>query len=243
MWLSPNYNEVMQNHGIQGNVHVFRVDKGLIALIGGIREFDHAQEIIFDKETWESGKAEGKIKYLGMMDEDKVNRNKPKPRPMDKKKRKKTSPIEKMLDRAVDKKLMNFDQYEELLKRHEVGEDIEEEILKIIRKKQPAELERGPGEISYISKFFMKEFFRFQKELSQLSDRVLNFRNKELSNKIKELSDKVYDLTYSASTREEYLKIKGEMGRLKVEVGKAIDEFNREKVNKLAIEFLRMSRY
>lgn len=77
LWMTPNYYEVMYNHGVMGKVHAYRIDNGLIDEAGGIYPYDDAMELIFTKEIWHRGIKEGKIKYLGSVKEKKVTRGKP----------------------------------------------------------------------------------------------------------------------------------------------------------------------
>lgn len=55
LFLSDTPIKVWNEHGIRGKVHVYKVSNGLIRELGGMKHFDGANEIIIDKDRWESG--------------------------------------------------------------------------------------------------------------------------------------------------------------------------------------------
>ena len=72
LWLTPNWLEVMTQHGIGGKVHAYRVDRGLVNQAGGLHRYADASEVIFTEELWQQGLRDGKIRYLGVVPESKV---------------------------------------------------------------------------------------------------------------------------------------------------------------------------
>ena len=63
VFLTPNPTDIVQFHGISGNVYAYKVPEWAIAKSGGIHRFDTGSEILIPEEVWnEAGK---EIEFLG----------------------------------------------------------------------------------------------------------------------------------------------------------------------------------
>ena len=63
VFLTPNPTDIVQHHGVSGNVYAYKVPEWVIAKSGGIHRFDVGSEILIPEEVWnEAGK---EIEFLG----------------------------------------------------------------------------------------------------------------------------------------------------------------------------------
>ena len=70
VFLTNNWKKVWQNHGIHGNIYIYKIPMAMIKESGGIQKYDWATEIIFDENLWNKYKKD--VVFVGSIDEQKA---------------------------------------------------------------------------------------------------------------------------------------------------------------------------
>jgi hypothetical protein len=63
VFMTPNPTDVVQHHGVSGNVYAYKVPEWVIAKAGGKQRYDSAGELLISQEIWDE--AGDEIEFLG----------------------------------------------------------------------------------------------------------------------------------------------------------------------------------
>lgn len=238
IWLTPNYYEVMNKHGRTGNIHSFQVDNGLIEDAGGIKEFDGAMEIMFDDVLWQQGLSDGKIKYLGKVQENKLPKKykhnlTPKKRELPVTGNYDKHPIFKKIWRLFNNGYISIDTETKL--EHELIkyiqsqntngiQDLEDKIEYYYKHPESKDEKPRPKPNQVITAFDIELY----NELFKINDKI---KYSLLPKRIKEYLLQISDEISNQMTKEikpseinkTYYEIKGMVANLKVQLAKALE--------------------
>jgi hypothetical protein len=250
IWLSPNWFEVFQNHGlIRKNVFVFEVDNGLIEEAGGIHTFDDAPEIIINEELWNKGINSGKIIPKGKLSEHKIEEMLKLMKPRDTSLPIPDSAVTKIIRREIQRssspdyrnKLYDLLEKEKIYGAEKTEEDFFR--LKSEYEKSKPSAENKSEEYRYV---LLKPTEEDKRDIKKIIDKLKLIRNKLYNSLIKEkvlyirktetlmseinnfsdliLQDIKEDGIAHNNIREKIAEYKGKVGQLAVEVAKALEE-------------------
>ncbi len=63
VFLTPNPTDIVQWHGVSGNVYAYKIPEWVVKKAGGIHRYDHGSEILISEEIWDE--AGDEIEFLG----------------------------------------------------------------------------------------------------------------------------------------------------------------------------------